>query len=382
MNKRAIAILGAIFLLIIGTLGFLIFSKKKSSLQPTPIVVNTTPTTTPLQNTPTTTPAQALGSAITKLTSDQVVSPALFFDGTGVTYFDNQGNLFQATFSDNSPLQFVSKKQLDIPLKAGISKIYWPPKGNDFIAEFSSQAGAKTWSYFNSQTRAYVDLPPQVESFDWLPGGTQILYVWLQNGKSTLNVGNPDASNWKYLADMWENDDSIHISPDGSQIIYYETQNSSASNAINSVTADGKVWKALVQNGQNMGVQWSPDGQKFLFGKKDLTSQNYQLWVYNITSGEVKNLGLFTTPDKAAWDKNSSVIYAAVPTSGSAGGGSLTTDSFFRMDTSSLEKKQYVSDSSTAIDGRNLFLNSAGDKLFFKNAQDGGLYYLDLTQQN
>jgi Tol biopolymer transport system component len=144
------------------------------------------------------------------------------------------------------------------------------------------------------------------------------------------------------------------------------------------VTSDGKLWRGLVKNGQNSGVLWSPDGQKFLFGKKDPVTQNYQLWVYNLTSGEIKNLGLFTTVDKAVWDKDSNVIYAAVPTSGAAG-STLTVDSFYRMDTATLDKKQYAS-SGASIDGRDLFLNATSDKLFFRNAQDGGLYYLDLTQ--
>ena len=163
------------------------------------------------------------------------------------------------------------------------------------------------------------------------------------------------------------------------KVLYYETESSAANNPINSVTSDGKIWKALVKNGQNYGALWSPDGQKFLFAKKDLNSQKYQLWIYNLTSGEVKNLGLFTIVNKAVWDKDSNVIYVSVPNTGTPDGNNLTQDSFFKMNTTTLEKKQYNSGSSP-IDGRDLFLSSTGDKLFFRNAQDGGLYYLDLAQ--
>ena len=384
MNKKAIAILGAIFILIVGTLGFLIYSKYAGSKTPAPSsVVNNTASTTPAgtQNTASTTP-QAVGNSsnIVQLTSDQVVSPALFFDGTGISYFDNQGNLYQATLQNNNgQLMLTGKKQLSIPLKPGISKILWPAKGNDFIAQFTGANGQNTWSYFNSNTGTYTDLPSQVESVDWMPSGTKIMYVWLSGGKATLSLGNPDTTGYQTLGAMWETDDEIHVSPDGSQTLYFETQNTSTTNFINSVTADGKVWKGLVKNGQNYGVLWSPDGQKFLFGKKDPVTQNYQLWVDNLTSGEVLNLGLFTTVDKAVWSSDSNVIYAAVPTSGTIGANSLTVDSFYRMNTTTLDKKQYQS-SGASIDGRNLFLNATGDKLFFRNAQDGGLYYLDLAQ--
>jgi len=395
MNKKAIAILGAIFILIVGTLGFLIYSKYAGSKTPAASsVTNNTASTTPAitQNTASSTPTgQGSSSNIVQLTSDQVVSPALFFNGTGISYFDRQGNLYQATLQNNNgQLSLTSKKQLDIPLKPDIAKILWPAKGNDFIAQFTDSTGKNTWSYFNSNTGSYTNLPGQVESVDWMPTGDKIMYVWLDGGKAGLSLGNPDTSNHQTLGAMWETDDQLYVSPLGDQVLYFETQNSSANNFINSVTADGKLWKGLVKNGQNFGVLWSPDGQKFLFGKKDPVTQNYQLWAYNLTSGEIKNLGLFTTVNKSVWDKDSNVIYAAVPTSGtavpeginlagSAGGSQLTSDSFYRMDTSTLDKKQYAS-SGASIDGRDLFLNATGDKLFFRNAQDGGLYYLDLTQ--
>lgn len=384
MNKKAIAILGAIFILIVGTLGFLIYSKYAGSKPPAaPLTNNNATSTNPFaaQNTSSSTPpGQNNSSNIVQLTSDQVVSPALFFNGTGISYFDHQGNLYQANLlNSNGQLSLATKKQLNIPLKPGITKILWPAKGNDFLAQFTDQAGKNTWSYFNSNTGSYTNLPGQMESVDWMPTGDKIMYVWLDNNKASLGLANPDASNYQILAAMWETDDQIHVSPDGSQVLFYEIQNSSANTFINSVTADGKVWKGLVKNGQNFGVLWSPDGQKFLFGKKDPATQSYQLWVYNLTSGAIMNLGLFTTVDKAVWDKDSNIIYAAVPTSGSIGQSSLTVDSFYRMDTSTLNKKQYAS-SGNSIDGRDMFLNATGDKLFFRNAQDGGLYYLDLTQ--
>jgi Tol biopolymer transport system component len=179
---------------------------------------------------------------------------------------------------------------------------------------------------------------------------------------------------------MWENDDVLSVSPDGSQLLFYEVANSKAINPINLVSVDGKLWKGVVKTGFNFGVLWSPDGQKFLFAKKDFNTQKYQLWVYNLASEENKNLGLFTTVDKAVWSKDSNVIFAAVPNSGNTENGGLTVDNFYRMDTSTLDKKQYPQSSESSIDGRDLFLNSLDSKLFFRNAQDGGLYYLDLTQ--
>src|SRR6185295_9056599 len=101
MNKKAIAILGVIFLLIVGTLGFLIYSKysagpqKQAGNNPTPSATPTpnpdptaNPTPTPGPD-PTVAPSStpSASATVVKLTDDQVVSPVLFFNGLGVTYF-------------------------------------------------------------------------------------------------------------------------------------------------------------------------------------------------------------------------------------------------------------------------------------------------------
>lgn len=371
-------------MLIVGTLGFLVYSKYagKKTADPVPVAQTQTPTdtTTPV-DTSSTTPVAQEPSNIIKLGQDQVTSPVLFYNGSGVTYFDNQGGLYKSSFQDDgTKITLDQKKKLDIPAKNGLSKILWPANGDDFIAEFTAQDGKNTWSYYNSAAGNYTDLPTQITAVDWMPSGKQIMYVWLENGKASLNISDPDSKNWNALADMWETDDTISVSPDGLQVLYYQTANSGGDNAINLVSADGKIWKSMVKSGYNFGVLWSPDGKKFLFAKKDPSTQKYQLWVYNIASGEIKNLGLFTTAEKTVWDKDSNIVYASVPNSGTIGEGSLTSDSFYRMDVSTLERKQYPSTTEAQIDGRNLFLNAVGDKLFFKNAQDGALYYLDLTK--
>ncbi|MDR3642101.1 MAG: hypothetical protein P4L74_00545 [Candidatus Doudnabacteria bacterium] len=395
MNKKAIAILGAIFVLIVGTLGFLIYLKYSgSSKTPAPSANQnqngnpaagsqpaTTTAQTTGQNPATTTPVTGPPPAMGLLTSDQVVSPALFFNGGGITYFDNQGNLFQAAIQTNAgQLSLTGKKQLDIPTKSSITKIFWPQKGNDFIIQTNNPVtGRYSWSYFNSTLGTYTDFPPQVASFDWMPNGTQIAYIWINGGKAVLEAGDPAFKSWQKIGDLYQNDNVISVSPDGSQILFYESEPAGTQNPINSVSIDGKVWKGLIKDGFNYGVLWSPDGQKFIFGKKDPVSLQFQLWYDNLASGETKNLGLFTTTQKAVWGSDSNTIYAAVPSSPAANPNSLTNDTFFRLNTTTLDKQQF-SIGNTPVDGENLFLSTDGNDLFFKNAQDGGLYYLNVAQ--
>jgi hypothetical protein len=391
MNKKAIAILGAIFLLIVGTLGFLLYSKygKKTTPDSGGTQATSTPVTTgqsPATTTPISTSTPPTGSKVVLLASDQVISPALYFDGSSIAWFDAQGNLYQGQLSTDSSgvLHLDRKTALTIKQKANISRILWPTRkgddhsNNNFIAEFNF-GGKKTWSFFNAEAQTWTDLPAQVESVDWLPGGKQIVYVWLDTaGKATINVSNPDATSYQLLADMYETDDLLSVSPDGRNILYYRQYNTDASNSINLTSSDAKLWRGLVKTGYNFGVLWSPDGSKFLYGQKEPSSQKYQLWVYDLNTGTSNSLGVFSIPSKAVWAADNTVVYAAVPNTGNADDTTLTVDDFYKIDTSNFDKKKYSS-SGPSIDGRNLFLNTEGNKLLFKNAQDGGLYYLDLN---
>jgi hypothetical protein len=384
MNKKAIAILGAIFLLIAGTLGFLIFSKygKKDAANP-PVTQNNPAPNQPVvpidTGIPSTTP-DVSGSGPVKFSDEQVVSPVLYYNGQGVTYFNKEGQLAQVDWDESGGSVVASRKRiLDIPVKANITKAYWPLKGDNFIVETAGLSGQKTWSFFDSGKGEYADFLPQVFSFDWMPDGERILYVWLENNKANMTLGKPDMTEWVTVSEMWETDDQLKVAPDGKNVAYFQTNNPQDVNFINQTTPDAKIWKGLVKDGYNLGVLWSPDSQKFLFGKKDPKSQRTQLWVYDLLSAEAKDTGLYTIVEKAAWDKSGNSFYAAVPVSGTASEQSLTDDTFYKVRLDTLEKTEFRA-SGPATDGRNLFLNLEGSRLFFKNAQDGYLYYLNLNQ--
>lgn len=373
MSKKAIAILGAIFVLIVATLGFLIYQKSTTKTTAAPAKTPTTTPTTQIPATTTQTSSQSGPGTLTQLTTSPVVSPTLFFNGSGITYFLPTGDLYQAdlTSASGTATQLSRQRNLSITQKFGIVKISWPPSGNDFMAQVSTATGT-IWSYFNSQTGVYTDLPPQVTAFDWMPSGSQIMYIWTQNGKSSLNLSSPDTTNWKKIADMWENDDQISISPDGTNILYYETQNASSTNPIYLTTPDGKIWKTLVSAGYNLGAVWSPDGQKFIFGKKDPSSGAYQLWYYNLITSAVSPLNVNSTPDKVVWGSDSATVYAAVNSvSGS--------DTFVKINTNTFTPKVYSSFTQT-IAAQDLFLSQDSSKLYFWNKADGNLYYLDISQ--
>lgn len=386
MNKRAIAILGGIFLLIVITLAVLIFQRSKSGDEKNTNTPSDTQTNIDdSQNQP---PANEApnnsdsgfntGVKAIRLTEDQVVSPVLFYQGNGITYFNKQGQLFQSDLQiGNGVVLLANKKELVIPQKSGGSKVLWPLSGNNFMIQSGSGTN-RTWSVYDSLKGAFADLPSQITSVNWMPTGDRIIYIWLdEDGKSTLSIADPDSSNYTTVADIWENDDELNISPDGRTILFYRLASTDSRNAINLTTVDGQIFKSVVKEGYNFGVLWAPDSQKFVFGRRDSDGQRYQLWVGDVISGETKSLGVFTTVDKVVWANNSQKLFAAVPTRGLPDKG-LTEDIIYEIDAQTATQKQI--EPGLAIDAREMFLNLTGDKLFFKNMQDEGLYYIDVSQ--
>lgn len=378
MNKKAIAILGGIFVLIVGTLGFIIWYRSSSNsaqeevATEEPTIVEEPVVEVPVEEEEVPAEEETPSSQATRLTDDSVITPVLFFQGDGIAYFNNEGRLFRTQMSITGNTVLLSNKtELVVPPKSNISRILWPAVGSSYIAEFG-QGSSRTWSYYNPDTGSYVDLPRQVKSVDWMPSGNKILFVWVgDDGKATLNISDPDTSNYQTLTDLYEPDNEIKISPDGQTILFYRTQSSDLTkNMIVSVTPDGKNFKALVRDGYNRGVLFSPDSKKFLFTRKDPSTQATALYIGDVVTGEIRSLGYNTTEMKALWGKDSLSIIMAVPSTSSTG----SSDRIYKLDLYTNSTTQY--DPGANMNIQEMFVSLDNKVLFFKNGNDNSLYYL------
>lgn len=387
MNKKAIAILGGIFLLIVITLGVIIYLRSTSEPDSSIVIDNNTPVAqepdleVPDSETPIPTePDGGIGNTpqtrgASKLTDDAVITPALFFQGNGIAYFNRNGQLFRTDMAvSGSTVLLSNKTELTIPPKSGINKILWPAIGSSFLTE-SGVGLAKQWSYYNPATGQYFDLPSQVKSVSWMPTGDKIIFVWVDaNGNATVNKANPDTSEYESIGELYDSDTMLSVSPDGRLIAYYRSQNSDpVQNVIFTSTINGTDWTNVVTDGYNKGVSWSPDSRKILYTKRDPGTSKYNLWVVDLGTGQSKNLGVSTLESKAVWTRDSQNIVVAVPTSGSAGEG-LTQDTIYKINVATGSRTEY--NPGSGIDGQELFLSLDENILFFRNAQDGSLYYL------
>lgn len=386
MNKKAITILGAIFLLIVGTLGVLIYQRRSSTVTtppPPPVTVTPTPTPTPTPDptpppvdpnpTPTPTPTPPPGGqgslSVLKVTDDEVISPVLFYQGNGIAYFNSQGQLFQADLDSTSgQIKLTNKRELAVPPKGGVRKVVWPAAGNNYLVQTQNNFGADVWSVYASDKGAYIDLPAQITAVNWMPDGEQLLYFWLEDGKTNLNISPVDLSTWQTITDIWENDNDLSISPDGKTILFWRKGNSGSSNAINLMTPDGKLFRSVVKEGFNQGGTWSPDSKKFAFNRKGPNGQ-LQLWVGNLFTGEVQNMNVEAAVAEIMWGQDSKTLYVPSVANGVA--------QLVRIDVPTAASQVISTD--TAVSPTELFMTASGREIFFKDKQGLGLYYVDIS---
>lgn len=390
INKKAVAILGAILLLILGTVGFLLYQRSKNKtttdnttpppaaevvVDPNPPIEQTPPTETPPAETPPpqdqTPPPSNSSVVVNKLTDSEGLSPAIFVQGYGLAYLNSEGQLYQASLQEaEGKIQVSDLQELVIPQKLDVKKVLWPDAGNNFIVQ-RMESGQERFSIYISDRGEFVDMPSKVTYMNWMPGGQEILYVWFDGGKSTLNIANADGSNWKKLVDFWEPDNYISVSPDGRRIAFYQSQNQNEPNKLNVVTIDGKVFKSVVKEGHNYGAMWSPDSKNILYLRRTIGGVK-TLWVVNSNTGEARDLGVeLASLDKVVWSQDSRSIYAG----GSVGGGS---EQLHKIDAQSGQRTSL--DLSIPSDIWEPTLNSTATALFFRNALDGNkLYYVSLS---
>ena len=394
MSKKSIIILSVLFLLIVGTLGLVIFLRGQSGpvtpLENTSgeeIIEERTLDTSGAENTEpgSATVEEVVPQEVTeapkgavKLTETEVVGPIIFYQGNSISYFSRQGSFFQAPLStEGGVVSLGDAEDLGVEPRAGLSKIYWPTSGNAFLAEVTDAAGQKKFTYFSGDQNKYFDLPDSIISVDWLGGSKKIAYAWRdKNGNITLNSSAPDGSGFVSIAKLNYQDIAIKASPSGQNFLFYRTANPSGNNRIFLVSGDGKLFKSVIVDGYNYGINWAPDNHHFLFSKRNNTG-DYVLWLGDIAGDEPKNLGVVAYVDKAAWAKDSSFV--VVSGNALSGDTKSSKEMFYKINIKSLTKEEF--DPGISVDPRELFLNLKEDIVFFKNNIGGALYYLPLNKE-
>lgn len=333
MNKRLIIII-IIILLLLGVVGVLMyFAANKQKPEP----------------------VQA-GPQIKKILDEPVVSPIPAFDNSSIWYFNREGRLFSMNLDGSGLSEFPLPS-----LSSNLKKILWPPASLDFIAITADD----NKSYYNNDSKIYLNLPSNIQSLDWLPDGHRVVYIWKSgdNQHQQLVMADADATGFKSIADVFWPDLIVKAGLDGKTALLYRSVPESNVNKIYSIDLNTGQFNTVIDTGSNISVAWLSTS-RFIYSQ---AAENYRqkLYIYDFTKQQSTDLSLNSTIEKTVFDKNANLLFAVVSKDDNSG------DKFVKIDLTNLKQEVYFEPTSS-VRAANLFM--IGNNLYFVNLQDQKLY--------
>lgn len=269
-------------------------------------------------------------------------------------------------------------------------RILWSPKRDRVLLYLKQTNGQDLWHFADLVTKTLVPLKGEISRIAWNNLGDKIFYQYTdpQTGKRTLNIANPDATDWKKLTDL-QYDTFIAPVPQSSNVSFWNRSNAFEKTYFESVSSMGENRHMLLSEKFGADYLWSPSGERALVSTSvEKGGKDMLLNIMNGSGGEFQSIAIPTLVSKITWSKDSKTIYYALP-------GSLpenvvlpndyfdkpiyTKDTFWKMDTLT-GKKSRLSDLKEVtqnFDSSDLFLSPNEDSLFFTDRSTKRLYRIE-----
>jgi Tol biopolymer transport system component len=272
-------------------------------------------------------------------------------------------------------------------------QVLWSPQRGRALLQLKLSDGRILWHYADLSTRTLVPLKGEMTRIVWNNLGDKILYQYIDTatGTKSLNIANPDGSEWKKLTDLGMQESFIAPVPQSAEVSFWGRPNALEVTAIETVNLTGDGRKTLLSGKFGADYLWSPDGSRVLVSTSgEKGGHGLTLGVMNANGGQFRDLSIPTLVSKVVWSSDGRTIYYALP-------GSLpdtavlpndyfsqslpAKDTFWKMDidTENSKKERLVElkDVNQAFDSTGLFLSPDEKVLFFTDRQKNRLYRID-----
>jgi hypothetical protein len=305
------------------------------------------------------------------------------------------GNIYYYSI-DNQALKKASPEGKDKSillsnLPGTALRVIWSPKKDKALILIKQTSGEPLWHFANLTTKTLIPLKPEMSRLAWDNLGNQIFYQYTnpQSGERTLNVSNPDGTDWKNLTAL-KRDTFISAIPRSVSVSFWSKPSALEKTYLESVGLTGENRRLILSEKFGADYLWSPNGEKVLVSvSEEKGGHNILLNVMNQSGGELQTLSIPTFVSKTVWSQDNKTIYYALP-------GSLpkdamlpddyfskplsTKDTFWKIDTSTGKQARLVDlkEITQNMDSADLFLTPNEDALFFTDRTTHKLYRIDL----
>lgn len=307
---------------------------------------------------------------------------------------DESGTLYYYSLDDQSlkkaTLEGRNKTVLMSNLPGSAARVLWSPKKDKVLLYLKQMSGGMLWYEASLSTKSLVPLKPEMSRLTWDNLGEKIFYQYTDgSGKRTLNIANPDGSNWKKLTDLGTKDFFLASVPQSSLVSFWPRPLASEKSPLESISTVGENRQVL--SGEFFGADylWSPNGEYVLISGSSTARGPLSLALLGRDGGTAKTLSIPTILSKVTWSKDNRTIYYALP--GALPEGTIlpddyfnkplfTKDTFWKMDITTGKKTRLLelNESTQALDSIDLFLSPEEDFLYFTDRVTKRLYRIEL----
>jgi hypothetical protein len=274
-----------------------------------------------------------------------------------------------------------------------IKKVIWNKPKNKAIIKTEPSPGTVKFFYFDISGKKVSVLKENIDSVSWSNLGDKIIYKHYdpKTRKRTVNVADPDGSNWKIVAGLGYRSAEVAPVPGSSELSFWPSPNAYTATSLVSVSFGGENPKELFKDRYGADFLWAPSGAHAAMSASDQKGgHKIDLLIMNRQGGEVQSLMLPTFASKCAWSSDSKNLYCAMPGDIPDSAilpndwqeGKITpSDTFWKVDASNGKRGRLVDPEKIggSYDAINPFLSPDEKTIFFVSKSDGKLYKLTLN---
>lgn len=322
--------------------------------------------------------------ALTMVSEDKIIRAVFVRNTERVRYYATDGTVWEAE-SDGSNKKQISDKKLE-----GINNIYWSPDGSRVITSFNKNGIAEFFTY-DYQTNKGIKLKENLDNVVWDSIGAKIIYKYFDRSsqKRTLNVANPDGSDWKPVADVPFRDIAVSPVPQSSLVSFWNMPTSMDETNLFVAGISGGDVKKIFSGKFGADYLWSWNGENALVSSlNEKNGKKITLGVID-RAGSYYDLNIPTFASKCIWSADNKTVYYALPASIPENSflpddyinrKFYSADTFWKVDikTGKKERVAELDDIDEKYDASKLFLSEGESELFFINRTDRKLYKIKL----
>lgn len=283
-----------------------------------------------------------------------------------------------------------NKQQLSDMKISGLKNVLWSMDQARSLL-YSKKENQNVFYEYDYSGKKNTVLKSGLDTAVWDNLGTKILYKYYEGGtgKRSLNIANPDGSDWQKIADIENRDILISPVPLTSIVSFWNYPSAKEETKLQVVGLTGGEVKTILTGKFGADYAWAPNGAQALVSSLS-AKDNKTISLGVVTAdGLYQDLNIPTLVSKCAWSADSRTIYYALP--GNIPSDALmpndylenkftTADTFWKMDITTGEKVRIVEvgEILEKYDSSNIMLSPTEDALYFINKIDQKLYKIEL----